>query len=93
MKNHPLVFFFVVFRLSKYENTNEHVLVRARKIHESVLCQAFFCLFFEISKTEEGLEFAFLDSIVRRMHTNSRNLMKVVSSLKKVGEVWPWGQA
>ena len=31
--------------------------------------------------------------VVRRMHTNSRNLMKAVSSLEKVGEVWPWGKA
>ena len=27
-----------------------------------------------------------------KMHTSSRNLLKVVSSLQ-VGEVWPWGQA
>ena len=33
-----------------YENTVEHVLVRAHKIHESVLYQAFFFLFFELVK-------------------------------------------
>ena len=33
---HPLGIFFGVFKLSKNENTNDHVLVRARKIHESM---------------------------------------------------------
>ena len=46
-----------------YENTVEHVLVWAHKIHESVLYQAFFCLFFELAKNEYGPEFAFLDSL------------------------------
>ena len=46
-----------------YENTVEHVLVRAYKIHESVLYQAFFWLFFELAKIEDGPEFAFLDSL------------------------------
>ena len=46
-----------------YENTVEHVLVRARKIHELVLYQAFFYLFFELAKNEEGLELDFLDSL------------------------------
>ena len=46
-----------------YENTVKHVLVRACKIHESMLYRAFFCLFFELSKNEEGTEFAFLDSL------------------------------
>ena len=46
-----------------YENTNEHVLVWARKIHESVLYLAFFCLFFELAKNEDGPEFCFLDSL------------------------------
>ena len=36
MKNNPLGVFFRIFRLSKHENTNEHVLVQAHKIHESV---------------------------------------------------------
>jgi len=31
--------------------------------------------------------------VVCRMHTNNKNLIKDVSSLEKVGEVWPWGQA
>ena len=31
--------------------------------------------------------------VVRRLHTSSRNLLKAISSLEKVGEVWPWGQA
>ena len=35
-KNDPTGVFFRVFIPSKYENNNEHVLVRARKIHESV---------------------------------------------------------
>ena len=34
-KHHPRVF-FGAFRLSKYKKTNEHVLVRAHKIHQSV---------------------------------------------------------
>ena len=42
---------------------HEHVLVRAHKIHESVLYQAFFFLFFELAKNEDGPEFAFLDSL------------------------------
>ena len=46
-----------------YENTIEHVLFRAHKIHKSVLYQAFFCLFFELAKNEDGPEFAFLDSL------------------------------
>ena len=46
-----------------YENTIEHVLVRARKIHELVLYQAFFFLFFELVKNEDGIEFSFLDSL------------------------------
>ena len=46
-----------------YENTDEHVLVRARKIHELVLYQAFFCLFFELAKNKDGPQFAFLDSL------------------------------
>ena len=46
-----------------YENIDEHVLVWACKIHESVLYQALFCLFFELSKNEDGPEFAFLDSL------------------------------
>ena len=46
-----------------YENIIEHVLVRARKIHESVLYQAFFYLFFELAKNEDGLDFSFLDSL------------------------------
>ena len=62
-KKHPLGVFFDVFRLSKYENTNEHVLVQACKIHELVHYQAFFCLFFELSKNEDGPKFAFLESL------------------------------
>ena len=46
-----------------YENIVKHVLVRVRNIHESVLYQAFFCLFFELAKNEEGPEFSFLDSL------------------------------
>ena len=62
-KKDTLGVFFGVFRLSKYENTNEDVLVWAHKIHKSVLYQAFFCLFFDLSKNEEGPDFAFLDSL------------------------------
>ena len=46
-----------------YENTIEHVLVQARKIHESVIYQAFFYLFFELAKNEEGPNLDFLDSL------------------------------
>ena len=34
-----------------------------------------------------------LQLVVCRLHTSSRNQLKAVSSLRKVGEVWPWGQA
>ena len=63
MKKDPPGVLFRVFKLSKYENTNEHVLVKACKIHESVLYQALFFLFLELSKNEEGHEFSFLDSL------------------------------
>ena len=46
-----------------YENTIKHVLVRAHKIHELLLSQAFFFLFFELAKNEDGPEFSFLDSL------------------------------
>ena len=36
MKKDPHGVFLGVFRLSKHENTNEHVLIWARKIHESM---------------------------------------------------------
>ena len=45
------------------ENIIEHVLVWARKLHESVLYQAFFCFFFELVKNEEGPKFSFLFSL------------------------------
>ena len=38
------------------------------------------------SKIQEGV-------LSAEMHTSSRNILKVVSSLMKAGEVWPWGQA
>ena len=63
MKNHPLESSLEFLDSLNYENTVKHVLVRARKIHESVLYQAFFYLFFEIAKNEEGPELAFLDSL------------------------------
>ena len=44
-----------------YENTVELSLIRACKIHESVLYQAFFCLFFKLSNNEEGPELDFLE--------------------------------
>ena len=44
-----------------YENIVKHPLIWARKIHESVLYQEFFCLFFELVKNEEVPEFSFLD--------------------------------
>ena len=46
-----------------YENTIKHVLVQAHKIHESMLYQELFCLFFELSKNEEGPELNFLYSL------------------------------
>ena len=63
MKKHPLESSLEFSDSLNYENTIKHVLVRARKIHESVLYQAFFFLFFELAKNEDGLEFAFLDSL------------------------------
>ena len=60
-KNPPLQSSLEFSDSLKYENSIEHLLVRSCKIHESVLYQAFFYLFFELSKNEEGLEFSFLD--------------------------------
>ena len=45
----------------KYESINEHSLIRARKIHETVTYQALFSLLFKLVKNEERLEFNFLD--------------------------------
>ena len=50
MKNPPLESSLEFLDSINYENTVEHSLMRAHKIHELVLYQAFFCLFFEISK-------------------------------------------
>ena len=63
MKKHPLESSLEFLDSLNYENIIEHVLVRAHKIHESVLYQAFFFLFFELAKNEDGLKFAFLDSL------------------------------
>ena len=63
MKKHPLESSLEFSDSLNYENTIEHVLVRARKIHESVPYQAFFFLFFELAKNEDGTEFSFLDSL------------------------------
>ena len=46
-----------------YENTNEHLLVRAHKIHEPLTYQALFSLIFKIVKIEERLELTFVDSL------------------------------
>ena len=54
MKNHPPDTSLEFSDSLNYENTVEHVLVQARKIHESVLYKAFFYLFFKLSKNEEG---------------------------------------
>ena len=62
-KNHPSESSLEFLDSLNYENTIKHVLVRAHKIHESVLYQAFFCLFFELAKNEDGPKFAFLDSL------------------------------
>ena len=68
-----------------YENTVDHVLVWARKIHESMLYQAFFYLFFELAKNEDGPKFAFLDSLnlykKEGREVNSRVLYIMVASL------------
>ena len=63
MKKDPLGVFLEFSDSLNYENTVEHVLVRAHKIHESVLYQEFFFLFFELAKNEDGPEFSFLDSL------------------------------
>ena len=63
MKKDPLESSWEFSDLLNYENTIEHVLVWARKIHESVLYQELFCLFFELAKNEDGPEFTFLDSL------------------------------
>ena len=63
MKNHPLESSLEFSYSLNYENTIKHVLVRARKIHESLPYQAFFFLFFELAKNEDGPDFAFLDSL------------------------------
>ena len=44
-----------------YESTNEHSLIRARKIHEYVTYEALFSLLFKLVKNEEILELTFLD--------------------------------
>ena len=59
----PLEYSFEFSDSLNYENIIEHSLILARKIHESVVYQEFFCLFFELAKNEEGLELAFLDSL------------------------------
>ena len=46
-----------------YENTNEHLLVWACKIHESVTYQELFSPLFKLVKNEERLELTFLDSL------------------------------
>ena len=63
MKKDPLESSLEFSDSLNYENTVEHVLVQARKIHESVPYQAFFYLFFELAKNEDGPDFAFLDSL------------------------------
>ena len=63
MKKDPLESSLEFSDSLNYENTIEHVLVRACKIHELVLYQAFFFLFFKLAKNEDGPEFAFLDSL------------------------------
>ena len=64
MKKDPRGVFFGVFKLSKHENTNKHVLVQARKIHESVtLSSIILSPLFKLVKNEERLELTFLDSL------------------------------
>ena len=63
MKKDPLGVFFRVFKLFKLWKHHRACTSWAHKIHESVLYQAFFCLFFEVPKNEEGPEFDFLDSL------------------------------
>ena len=63
MKKSPLESSLEFLDSLNFENTDEHVLVWARKIHELVVYQAFFCLFFELVKHEEGLELDFFDSL------------------------------
>ena len=63
MKKDPLESSLEFSDSLNYENTIDHVLVWARKIHKLVLYQAFFFLFFELAKNEDGPEFAFLDSL------------------------------
>ena len=63
MKKDPLESSLEFSDSLNYENIVKHVLVWAHKIHESWLYQAFLYLFFELSKNEEGPEFAFLDSL------------------------------
>ena len=63
MKKDPLESSLEFSDSLNYENTIEHVLFWARKIHELVLYQAFFFLFFELAKNEYGPKFSFLDSL------------------------------
>ena len=63
MKKNPLESSLEFLDSLNYENVVKNVLVWAPKIHESMLYQAFLCLFFELAKNEDGLEFAFLDSL------------------------------
>ena len=67
-----------------------HSLIRAHKLHELVLYQELLCLFFELTKNEEGPEFAFLDSLNlykkegREVHSHVFYIMAVsLTSLNK----------
>ena len=60
-KNNPLESSSKFLYSQNYENTSEHLLSRARKIHESVTYQALFSLLFKLVKNEERHELTFLD--------------------------------
>ena len=46
-----------------YERINEHFLIRASKIHESLTYQTLFSPLFKLVKNEERLELTFLESL------------------------------
>ena len=49
-KNTPLESSFEFLDFQNYENTDDHSIIWARKINESVLYQAIFSLFFKLSQ-------------------------------------------
>ena len=63
MKKRPLQYSLEFSDSQKYENTDDHPLIWACKIHKSVTYQALFSLLFKLVKNEERIKLTFLDSL------------------------------